>query len=167
MKDDYTTNSHYLRMKLLKLPCRCRQNALLATISEKDANIALLELSPTSGSDREVRQLKAEKDELVTELKEQVRRWTGPIPVPRLFSLPACPGSFPYPRVQALFSHPRAQALFPTLVPRLFSPPSCPGSFPFPRAQALISSAVIKNAIISDAINPITFQCPDIFLRHG
>ena len=49
-----------------------RQNALLATISEKDANIALLELSPTTSSEREVKQLKAEKDELVTELKEQV-----------------------------------------------------------------------------------------------
>ena len=49
-----------------------RQNALLATISEKDANIALLELSPTVGSDDEVRKFKAEKDKLVNELKEQV-----------------------------------------------------------------------------------------------
>lgn len=49
-----------------------RQNALLATISEKDANIALLELSPTAGSDAEVRKFKAEKDKLVNELKEQV-----------------------------------------------------------------------------------------------
>ena len=49
-----------------------RQNALLATISEKDANIALLELSPTVGSDDEVRNFKAEKDKLVNELKEQV-----------------------------------------------------------------------------------------------
>lgn len=49
-----------------------RQNALLATISEKDANIALLELSPTVGSDVEVRKFKAEKDKLVNELKEQV-----------------------------------------------------------------------------------------------
>lgn len=49
-----------------------RQNALLATISEKDANIALLELSPTVGSDTEVRKFKAEKDKLVNELKEQV-----------------------------------------------------------------------------------------------
>ena len=50
-----------------------RQNALLATISEKDANIALLELSPTVGSDGEVRKFKAEKDKLVNELKEQVK----------------------------------------------------------------------------------------------
>ena len=49
-----------------------RQNALLATISDKDANIALLELSPTVGSDTEVRKFKAEKDKLVNELKEQV-----------------------------------------------------------------------------------------------
>ena len=49
-----------------------RQNALLATISEKDANIALLELSPTVGSDDEVKKFKAEKDKLVNELKEQV-----------------------------------------------------------------------------------------------
>ena len=41
-------------------------------ISEKDANIALLELSPTAGSDAEVRKFKAEKDKLVNELKEQV-----------------------------------------------------------------------------------------------
>lgn len=54
----------------------CRQNALLATISEKDANIALLELSPTAGSDAEVRKFKAEKDKLVNELKEQVI-WTN------------------------------------------------------------------------------------------
>ena len=46
---------------------------MLATISEKDANIALLELSPTVGSDVEVRKFKAEKDKLVNELKEQVR----------------------------------------------------------------------------------------------
>ena len=45
---------------------------MLATISEKDANIALLELSPTVGSDVEVRKFKAEKDKLVNELKEQV-----------------------------------------------------------------------------------------------
>ena len=49
-----------------------RQNALLATISEKDANIALLELSPTASSDEEVKKFKAEKDTLVKELKEQV-----------------------------------------------------------------------------------------------
>ncbi|XP_032235245.2 ELKS/Rab6-interacting/CAST family member 1 isoform X2 [Nematostella vectensis] len=49
-----------------------RQNALLATISEKDANIALLEIGPTKNSEQEVAILKREKDKLVTELKDQV-----------------------------------------------------------------------------------------------
>lgn len=64
---------HLLWLTDLCLNLFCRQNALLATISEKDANIALLELSPTAGSDAEVRKFKAEKDKLVNELKEQVR----------------------------------------------------------------------------------------------
>ena len=50
-----------------------RQTALLAAISEKDANIALLELQSSSkGRKQEIKQLKQEKDKLVSELKEQV-----------------------------------------------------------------------------------------------
>lgn len=66
----YKSERHGMVEQLLEM----RQNALLATISEKDANIALLELSPTVGSDAEVRKFKAEKDKLVNELKEQTQK---------------------------------------------------------------------------------------------
>lgn len=54
-----------------------RQEALLAAISEKDANIALLELSSSKKkkTQDEVSLLKREKDRLVQQLKQQVRRW--------------------------------------------------------------------------------------------
>lgn len=53
----------------------CRQEALLAAISEKDANIALLELSSSKKkkTHEEVAQLRREKDRLVQQLKQQVR----------------------------------------------------------------------------------------------
>ena len=51
----------------------CRQNALLATISEKDTNIAILEQNPTIKGEQEVRKLKGEKDHLVDQLKQLVR----------------------------------------------------------------------------------------------
>lgn len=53
-----------------------RQEALLAAISEKDANIALLELSSSKKkkTQDEVSQLKREKDRLVQQLKQQVGR---------------------------------------------------------------------------------------------
>lgn len=52
----------------------CRQEALLAAISEKDANIALLELSSSKKkkTQEEVAALKREKDSLVQQLKQQV-----------------------------------------------------------------------------------------------
>lgn len=52
-----------------------RQEALLAAISEKDANIALLELSSSKKkkTQDEVALLKREKDRLVHQLKQQVR----------------------------------------------------------------------------------------------
>lgn len=52
-----------------------RQEALLAAISEKDANIALLELSSSKKkkTQEEVAALKREKDSLVHQLKQQVR----------------------------------------------------------------------------------------------
>lgn len=52
----------------------CRQEALLAAISEKDANIALLELSSSKKkkTQEEVAALKREKDGLVQQLKQQV-----------------------------------------------------------------------------------------------
>ena len=52
-----------------------RQQALLAAISEKDANIALLELSASKKkkTQEEVMALKREKDRLMHQLKQQVR----------------------------------------------------------------------------------------------
>lgn len=56
----------------------CRQEALLAAISEKDANIALLELSSSKKkkTQDEVAALKREKDSLVHQLKQQVGLFT-------------------------------------------------------------------------------------------
>lgn len=56
--------------------CLTRQEALLAAISEKDANIALLELSASKKkkTQEEVLALKREKDRLVHQLKQQVGR---------------------------------------------------------------------------------------------
>ena len=55
-----------------------RQQALLAAISEKDANIALLELSASNKkkSQEEVLCLKRDKDRLMHQLKQQVRTST-------------------------------------------------------------------------------------------
>lgn len=57
-----------------------RQQALLAAISEKDANIALLELSSSKRkkAQEEVMALKREKDRLMHQLKQQVHPplWT-------------------------------------------------------------------------------------------
>lgn len=56
--------------------CLTRQEALLAAISEKDANIALLELSASKKkkTQEEVMALRREKDRLVHQLKQQVGR---------------------------------------------------------------------------------------------
>ncbi|POI29832.1 hypothetical protein CIB84_006418, partial [Bambusicola thoracicus] len=54
------------------------QEALLAAISEKDANIALLELSSSKKKTQdEVAALKREKDRLVQQLKQQVIQVNG------------------------------------------------------------------------------------------
>lgn len=57
----------------------------MAAISEKDANIALLELSASNKkkTQDEVLSLKREKDKLMHQLKQQVGYWAG-----RLSSLP-------------------------------------------------------------------------------
>lgn len=60
-------------MKVLEFSLFYRQEALLAAISEKDANIALLELSSSKKkTQEEVAALKREKDRLVQQLKQQV-----------------------------------------------------------------------------------------------
>ncbi|XP_063321091.1 ERC protein 2-like [Pelmatolapia mariae] len=67
-----------LEMKLLELPRQGPpdlQQALLAAISEKDANIALLELSSSKRkkAQEEVMALKREKDRLMHQLKQQTQ----------------------------------------------------------------------------------------------
>lgn len=54
--------------------CSSRQQALLAAISEKDANIALLELSASNKkkTQEEVLALKRERDKLMHQLKQHV-----------------------------------------------------------------------------------------------
>ncbi|XP_073328137.1 ELKS/Rab6-interacting/CAST family member 1-like isoform X2 [Pagrus major] len=63
------------RRKHLEEVLEMKQEALLATISEKDANIALLELSSSKKkkTQDEVTQLKREKDRLVQQLKQQTQ----------------------------------------------------------------------------------------------
>lgn len=64
-----------------------RQQALLAAISEKDANIALLELSSSKRkkAQEEVMALKREKDRLMHQLKQQVN---PPYLTTKIFVLP-------------------------------------------------------------------------------
>lgn len=61
----------------LRLSVPRRQQALLAAISEKDANIALLELSSSNKkkTQEEVLALKREKDRLMHQLKQQVSQF--------------------------------------------------------------------------------------------
>ncbi|MBN3311236.1 ERC2 protein, partial [Amia calva] len=72
-KDGHLTNLRLERRKQLEEILEMKQAALLATISEKDANIALLELSSSKKkkTQEEVLALKREKDRLVHQLKQQ------------------------------------------------------------------------------------------------
>ncbi len=69
--------SVYIMQAYLKRSVPLRQQALLAAISEKDANIALLELSSSNKkkTQEEVLALKREKDRLMHQLKQQVGRF--------------------------------------------------------------------------------------------
>lgn len=62
------------KSKVLTIFLSFRQQALLATISEKDANIALLELSASNKkkTQEEVLSLKRDKDKLMHQLKQHV-----------------------------------------------------------------------------------------------
>ncbi|XP_036832735.1 ELKS/Rab6-interacting/CAST family member 1 isoform X5 [Oncorhynchus mykiss] len=76
-KETHLTTLRAERRKHLEevLEMKCRQEALLAAISEKDANIALLELSSSKKkkTQDEVALLKREKDRLVQQLKQQTQ----------------------------------------------------------------------------------------------
>ncbi|KAL6456545.1 hypothetical protein MHYP_G00350890 [Metynnis hypsauchen] len=70
-EDDFSSEASFFPQMALKI----KQQALLAAISEKDANIALLELSASKKktSQEEVMALKREKDRLMYQLKQQTQ----------------------------------------------------------------------------------------------
>ncbi|XP_051911420.1 ELKS/Rab6-interacting/CAST family member 1-like isoform X2 [Hippocampus zosterae] len=74
-KEGHLTALRAERRKHLEEVLEMKQEALLAAISEKDANIALLELSSSKKkkTQEEVAALKREKDGLVYELKQQTQ----------------------------------------------------------------------------------------------
>nr|XP_045222308.1 ELKS/Rab6-interacting/CAST family member 1 isoform X5 [Macaca fascicularis] len=73
-KETHLTDLRAERRKHLEEVLEMKQEALLAAISEKDANIALLELSSSKKkTQEEVAALKREKDRLVQQLKQQTQ----------------------------------------------------------------------------------------------
>uniref|UniRef100_A0A673A7X5 ELKS/RAB6-interacting/CAST family member 1a n=1 Tax=Sphaeramia orbicularis TaxID=375764 RepID=A0A673A7X5_9TELE len=74
-KEAHLTTLRAERRKHLEEVLEMKQEALLSAISEKDANIALLELSSSKKkkTQDEVAQLKREKDRLVQQLKQQTQ----------------------------------------------------------------------------------------------
>ncbi|XP_069484719.1 ELKS/Rab6-interacting/CAST family member 1 isoform X5 [Ambystoma mexicanum] len=74
-KEAHLTNLRAERRKHLEEVLEMKQEALLAAISEKDANIALLELSSSKKkkTQEEVATLKRDKDRLVHQLKQQTQ----------------------------------------------------------------------------------------------
>ncbi|XP_071388210.1 ERC protein 2 [Centroberyx affinis] len=74
-RDGHLTNMRQERRKQLEEILEMKQQALLAAISEKDANIALLELSASNKkkTQEEVLALKRERDRLMHQLKQQTQ----------------------------------------------------------------------------------------------
>uniref|UniRef100_A0A4W4E299 ELKS/RAB6-interacting/CAST family member 2 n=1 Tax=Electrophorus electricus TaxID=8005 RepID=A0A4W4E299_ELEEL len=74
-RDGHLTSLGQERRKQLEEILEMKQQALLAAISEKDANIALLELSSSNKkkTQEEVMSLKREKDRLMQQLKQQTQ----------------------------------------------------------------------------------------------
>ncbi|XP_072306340.1 ERC protein 2-like [Eucyclogobius newberryi] len=74
-RDGHLSNLRQERRKQLEEILEMKQQALLAAISEKDANIALLEMSASNRkkSQEEVMALKREKDRLMHQLKQQTQ----------------------------------------------------------------------------------------------
>ncbi|XP_028309888.1 ERC protein 2-like [Gouania willdenowi] len=74
-RDGHLNNLRHERRRQLEEILEMKQQALLAAISEKDANIALLELSSSKRkkSQEEVMALKREKDRLMHQLKQQTQ----------------------------------------------------------------------------------------------
>uniref|UniRef100_H3DB29 ELKS/RAB6-interacting/CAST family member 2 n=1 Tax=Tetraodon nigroviridis TaxID=99883 RepID=H3DB29_TETNG len=74
-RDTHLTNMRQERRKQLEEILEMKQQALLAAISEKDANIALLELSASNKkkTQEEVMALKRERDKLMHQLKQHTQ----------------------------------------------------------------------------------------------
>ncbi|XP_067359420.1 ERC protein 2 isoform X3 [Channa argus] len=74
-RDTHLTNMRQERRKQLEEILEMKQQALLAAISEKDANIALLELSASNKkkTQEEVLALKRERDKLMHQLKQHTQ----------------------------------------------------------------------------------------------
>ncbi|KAL7406956.1 hypothetical protein ABVT39_000733 [Epinephelus coioides] len=74
-RDGHLTNMRQERRKQLEEILEMKQQALLAAISEKDANIALLELSASNKkkTQEEVLALKRERDKLMQQLKQHTQ----------------------------------------------------------------------------------------------
>ncbi|RVE73196.1 hypothetical protein OJAV_G00047890 [Oryzias javanicus] len=74
-RDSHLTNMRQERRKQLEEILEMKQQALLAAISEKDANIALLELSASNKkkTQEEVLALKRERDKLMHQLKQHTQ----------------------------------------------------------------------------------------------
>ncbi|KAG7521350.1 ERC protein 2-like [Solea senegalensis] len=74
-RDGHLSNMRQERRQQLGEILEMKQQALLAAISEKDANIALLELSASKRkkAQEEVMALKREKDRLMHQLKQQTQ----------------------------------------------------------------------------------------------
>ncbi|KAK7884228.1 hypothetical protein WMY93_027351 [Mugilogobius chulae] len=74
-RDGHLSNLRQERRKQLEEILEMKQQALLAAISEKDANIALLEISASNRkkAQEEVMALKREKDRLMHQLKQQTQ----------------------------------------------------------------------------------------------
>lgn len=74
-RDGHLNNLRQERRKQLEEILEMKQQALLAAISEKDANIALLEISASNRkkAQEEVMALKREKDRLMHQLKQQTQ----------------------------------------------------------------------------------------------
>uniref|UniRef100_A0A3Q3FW63 ELKS/RAB6-interacting/CAST family member 2 n=1 Tax=Labrus bergylta TaxID=56723 RepID=A0A3Q3FW63_9LABR len=78
-RDTHLTNMRQDRRKQLEEILEMKQQALLAAISEKDANIALLELSASNKkkTQDEVLSLKRERDKLMHQLKQHLQVMSG------------------------------------------------------------------------------------------
>uniref|UniRef100_A0A8C6PB67 ELKS/RAB6-interacting/CAST family member 2 n=1 Tax=Nothobranchius furzeri TaxID=105023 RepID=A0A8C6PB67_NOTFU len=85
-RDTHLTNMRQERRKQLEEILEMKQQALLAAISEKDANIALLELSASNKkkTQDEVMALKRERDKLMHQLKQHVSPPWGSLTEARL-----------------------------------------------------------------------------------